>query len=188
LGEAAGTVIDALTESANLERYPMNKINLLSVSLITLLMIGVANAKDYKAGVLEIDNPWSRAIPKGASVAAGYMTIKNTGTEPDRLLSASTPVADKIEIHEMTMDHDVMKMRPIRGGLEIAPGATVELKPNSSHLMIMNVRKPIEKGKPFAASLTFEKAGTVNVEFTVEDIGAQSPATETMPNMPHMHQ
>jgi periplasmic copper chaperone A len=164
----------------------MNKFVLVAVSLVPLF-VGAANANDYQAGTLEIDSPWSRAIPKGASVAAGYMTIKNTGAAPDRLVSASTPVAGKVEIHEMTMDNGVMKMRPVAGGVEIKPGATVELKPDSIHLMIMNVRQPIEKGKPFAASLTFEKAGTVNVEFTVEDIGAMSPAAGSMPNMPHAH-
>jgi copper(I)-binding protein len=164
----------------------MNKFFLVAVSLVSLLM-GVANAKDYKAGALEIDSPWSRAIPKGASVAAGYMTIKNTGSTADRLVGASTPVAGKVEIHEMTMDDGVMKMRPVAGGIEIAPGATVELKPNAFHLMIMNVKRPIEKGMPFAASLTFEKAGTVDVEFTVEAIGATSPAAQEMPNMPHAH-
>jgi copper(I)-binding protein len=164
----------------------MNKFSVLAASLVSLL-VGIASAKDYKTGALEIDSPWSRAIPRGASVAAGYMTIKNTGTTPDRLVSVSTPVAGKVEIHEMTMDDGVMKMRPVAGGIEIGPGATVELKPSTVHLMIMNVKQPLEKGKPFAASLTFEKAGTVNVEFTVEAIGATSPAAEGMPNMPHAH-
>jgi periplasmic copper chaperone A len=162
----------------------MNKLSLLATSLV--LIAGVASAKDYKAGPLEIDNPWSRAIPKGATVAAGYMTIRNTGTTPDRLVSASTPIAGKVAIHEMTMNDGVMKMRPVIGGLEIEPGATVELKPSSFHLMIMNVKQPVEKGKPFAATLTFEKAGTVNIEFSVEATGAMSPAAEGMPDMPKM--
>jgi periplasmic copper chaperone A len=164
----------------------MNKIVLLAATLVPLF-IGIANAEDYKAGALEIISPWSRAIPKGASVAAGYMTIRNTGATPDRLVGVSTPVAGKVEIHEMTMDDGVMKMRPVAGGIEIAPGATVELKPNSFHLMIMNVKQPIEKGHPFAASLAFEKAGNVDVEFAVEAIGAMGPAAEGMPNMPHAH-
>jgi periplasmic copper chaperone A len=163
----------------------MNKFALVAASLV--LISSIANANDYKAGALEIDSPWSRATPKGAKVAAGYMTIKNTGTTPDRLVSASTPVADKIEIHEMTMNNGVMKMRPVAGGLEIKPGETVELKPSSVHLMIMGVKQPIQKGKPFAATLAFEKAGTVDVEFAVEDVGATSPAAESMPDMPHMH-
>jgi periplasmic copper chaperone A len=164
----------------------MKKSSLLVASLVALLAT-VANAKDFKAGDLEIDNPWSRAIPKGASAAAGYMTIKNTGTAPDRLVGISAPVAGKIEVHEMSMDNGVMKMGPVAGGLEIKPGATVELKPGSFHLMMTNIKQPIEKGKPFTATLTFEKAGTVDVEFAVEGVGATSPAAGSMSNMPNMH-
>jgi copper(I)-binding protein len=106
----------------------MKKFGVLAASLVAL-SAGAAYADDYKVGALEIDNPWSRAVPKGAKVAAGYMTIKNTGTEPDRLVSVSSPVAGKLEIHEITMDKGVMKMRPLAAGLEIKPGETV--KPGS---------------------------------------------------------
>ncbi len=142
-----------------------------------------AHAYDYKVGALEIDHPWSRAVPKGATVAAGYLTIRNTGAEPDRLVSGSTPVASKFIIHEMSMDKGVMKMRPVQGGLEIKPGATVELKPQSSHIMIMGLKQPIEKGKPFRGSLVFEKAGTVEMDFSVEGIGATPAAGHDM----HLH-
>src|SRR3984957_16760429 len=135
-----------------------------------------AHAYDYKVGALEIDHPWSRAVPKGATVAAGYVTIKNTGTEPDRLLGGSTPVAGKFEVHEMSMDKGVMKMRPVTGGLEIKPGETVEPKPQSFHIMMMGLKQPIEKGKPFKGSLTFEKAGSVDVDFAVEAVGAPPAA------------
>jgi len=140
------------------------------------ILAGAANATDYKAGSLEIDSPWSPAVPRGAKVAAGYMTIKNTGMEPDRLLAISTPVAGKVEIHQMAMDKGVMTMRPLPDGLEIKPGETVDLKPSSYHLMIMGLKQPIERGKPFKASLNFEKAGPVDVEFMVERLGATSPA------------
>jgi len=162
----------------------MNKLVLFAASIV--LTVGIANAKDYKAGAIEIDSPWSRATPKGATIAAGYMTIKNTGTTPERLVSASSPIAGNITVHEMTMDKGVMKMRPVTGGLEIEPGATVELKPSSLHLMITNVKQPIEKGKPFAATLTFERAGAIDIEFSVEAAGAMSPATEGMSNMHNM--
>lgn len=137
--------------------------------------VGIANAQDYKLGNLEIETPWAPAVPKGATAAAGYLTIKNTGAEPDRLLGVSSPIAGKIEIHQMSMANGVMTMRPVPSGLEIKPGATVELKPSSFHLMIMGLKQPIEKGKPFAASLNFEKAGPVDVEFMVEGIGASAP-------------
>jgi copper(I)-binding protein len=146
-----------------------------------------AYAYDYKVGALEIDHPWSRAVPKGATVAAGYVTIKNTGTEPDRLVSGSTPVAGKFEIHEMSMDKGVMKMRPVAGGLEIKPGETVELKPESFHIMLMGVKQPIQKGKPFKGSLVFEKAGPVDVDFAVEGVGASPAPAHDMSKMPNMN-
>ena len=135
-----------------------------------------AHAYDYKVGALEIDHPWSRAVPKGATVAAGYVTIKNTGTEPDRLVGGSTPVAGKFEVHEMSMDKGIMKMRPVAGGVEIKPGETLELKPQSFHIMMMGLKQPIEKGKPFKGSLVFENAGAVDVDFAVEAVGATPAA------------
>lgn len=137
---------------------------------------GAVYAGDYKLGALEIDNPWSRAVPAGAKVAAGYMKIKNTGNEADRLISGSTPVAGHFEIHEMSMDKGVMKMRPLPSGLEIKPGSTIELKPGSFHIMMTDLKQPIQRGKPFKASLKFEKAGEVEVDFTVEAIGAAASA------------
>jgi copper(I)-binding protein len=159
---------------------------------ILSLAAGAAAAQEFKAGSLEIDQPWSRATPKGAKVGAGYLTIKNTGSTPDRLVSATSPVAGKFEIHEMSMDKGVMKMRPVPEGVEIKPGETVELKPSSFHFMIMDLKQPIVRGKPFKASLTFEKAGPVEVEFTVVAPGAPPPAAaagskhEGMPGMPGM--
>ena len=160
---------------------------------ILSLSAGAAAAQEFKAGSLEIDQPWSRATPKGAKVAAGYLTIKNTGTTPDRLVGGTSPVAGKFEIHEMSMDKGVMKMRPVPEGVEIKPGETVELKPSSFHFMIMDLKQPIVRGKPFKASLTFEKAGPVEVEFTVVAPGATRPAPaaaggkhEGMPGMPGM--
>ena len=96
---------------------------------VSALPAAIVSAQEYKAGSIEVDQPWSTATPRGANVAAGYMTIKNTGTEPDRLTGVSTPVAGKVEVHEMSMENGVMTMRPLASGLEIKPGETVELKP-----------------------------------------------------------
>jgi periplasmic copper chaperone A len=151
------------------------KISILSACLLALATT-VATAQEFKAGSIEIDNPWSRATPKGAKVAAGYLVIKNNGTDPDRLVGGTSPAAGKVEVHEMSMDKGVMKMRPVSGGLEIKPGETVELKPNSFHLMLTGLKQQIENGKPFKASLNFEKAGPVEVEFNVVAPGATPPA------------
>lgn len=138
------------------------------------LAVGAASAGEYKAGSLEISDPWSRATPKGSSVAAGYMTIKNSGSTPDRLISGSSDVAPKFEVHEMKMEDGIAKMRPVKGGLEIKPGETVELKPGSFHVMLTGLKQPLEKGQKVKATLQFEKAGKVDIEYTVEAAGTPS--------------
>jgi copper(I)-binding protein len=130
-----------------------------------------ASARDYRVGSLDIVGPWSRATPKGAAVGVGYMKITNRGTTADRLLSGSSDVAAKVEVHAMTMDNGVMKMRPTNGGLEIKPGETVELKPGSLHVMFVGLKKPLGTGDHIKATLVFEKAGTVDVEFDVSAMG-----------------
>ena len=156
----------------------MKKFGILLASVVaaSALSGGAVWAEDYKVGTLEIDSPWSRAVPKGAKVAAGYMKIKNTGSEPDRLVGGSTPVAGGFMVHEMSMDNGVMKMRPLPSGLEIKPGETVELKPSSFHIMMTDLKQPIQQGKPFKATLMFEKAGNVDVDFAVAPAGAMSAA------------
>jgi periplasmic copper chaperone A len=166
----------------------MKKSGILVAILVaaSALSGSAASALDYKVGALEIDSPWSRAVPKGAKVAAGYMKIKNTGTEPDRLVGGSTPVAGRFEIHEMSMDKGVMKMRPLPSGVEIKPGETVEFKPSSFHIMMLDLKEQIQRGKPFKASLMFEKAGQVDVDFAVEAVGA-TPATTSAQDAHHHH-
>lgn len=137
---------------------------------------GAAMAHDYKAGTLQIDHPWSRATPGGASVAAGYLVVKNTGTAPDRLISASVPFAGRVEIHEMGMKDGVMIMRPVPGGLTIPAGGSVELKPGGYHIMFLDLKSPLKEGTSVDGTLTFEKAGTVPVQFQVEGLGASGSA------------
>ena len=144
-------------------------------ALLFAVVASGAQAQDYKVGPIAIDHPWTRATPKNAPVAGGYLKITNTGTTPDRLTGGSTEVAKRFEIHEMSMEGGVMKMRELRDGLTIAPGATVELKPGSYHIMMMNLSRPLAKGEKVRGSLTFEKAGKVDIEFAVEAIGG-SPA------------
>jgi len=148
------------------------------------LALNPAHAGDYKAGSLDISNPWSRATPKGSSVAAGYMTIKNTGSSPDRLVEGSSDVASKFEVHEMKMENGVAKMRPVKGGLEIKPGETVELKPGSYHIMFVGLKKPLSAGDHVKATLVFEKAGSVSIDYDVRAMGAGSGGSMPGMNMP----
>jgi periplasmic copper chaperone A len=145
----------------------------LLIAGLLALAAATAHAGDYKVGSLTIADPWSRATPKGATTSAGYMKITNTGTTPDRLISGSSDVAPKFEVHEMTMENGVAKMRPVKSGLEIKPGETVELKPGSFHVMLVGLKKPLATGDRIKATLVFEKAGTIEVEYDVRAMGAE---------------
>jgi periplasmic copper chaperone A len=150
------------------------------------LAASTAEAGDYKAGALEIANPWSRATPKGATVAAGYMKITNTGTEPDRLVGGSSDVGTGFQLHEMSMEKGVAKMRPLKNGLEIKPGQAVELAPSSFHIMFVGLKRPLAAGDHIKATLMFEKAGSVDVEYDVQAMGATRERAK-MPGMQHGH-
>ena len=149
------------------------KFRFLIATLIALLA-SAALSHEYKVGALVIDHPWTRATPKNAPVAGGYMKITNNGSAPDRLVGGSTDAAKRFEIHEMKMDGGVMKMRELKDGLEIPPGATVELKPDSYHIMMLSLSRPLAKGERIKGSLVFEKAGKADVEFAVEALGASA--------------
>src|SRR3954465_4276029 len=119
------------------------KMPLILSALVFALATTSASAHDYKLGPLVIEHPWSRATPKNAPVAGGYLKITNTGTTPDRLVGGSSEVAKGFQIHQMKMDGGVMTMRELKDGLEIPPGATVELKPSSYHIMMMDLARPL---------------------------------------------
>ena len=132
-----------------------------------------AQAEDVTVGSLKISTAWARATPKGASIGGGYMKITNSGAAPDRLVGGSIDAANRFEVHEMSMDNGVMKMRPVSTGLEIKPGQTVELKPGGYHVMFVGLKQQLKQGDHFNAQLMFEKAGKVDVDFAVEGIGAK---------------
>ncbi len=127
-------------------------------------------AHEYKVGDLVIDHPVARETASGANVGGGYVTIKNTGSTADRLIGGSANFAGKIEIHEMKMVDQVMKMNPIEGGLEIPAGATVKLAPGGNHIMFMKLSSQLKEGEKHKATLKFEKAGGVEITFSVLSI------------------
>jgi copper(I)-binding protein len=128
----------------------------------------------YKVGDLVVMSPWSRATPGGAKIGGGYFQIKNNGASTDRLVGTTVSFADHVEIHEMSMSNGVMKMRPLTNGLEIKPGETIELKPGGFHMMFMDLKQPLKEGDLLKATLTFEKAGPLEVNFSVNSMGASS--------------
>lgn len=148
-----------------------------------------ASAQQVKIGDLVLDHPWARATPTGAKVGAGYVTITNKGNAADRLVYASSPVAGKIEVHEMTTQNNVMKMRELPGGLPIEAGKTVSLAPGGYHLMLMGLKAPLKNGDKVPVTFNFEKAGKVDVTLDVGSVGATQPSGMSMPPSDggHMH-
>ena len=135
-----------------------------------------ALAHDYTLGPLHVVHPWARATLGGAEVAGGYMKVENKGGEPDRLVSASSEIAARVELHDMKVEDGIMKMQALKDGLAIAPGGTAEFKPGSYHVMFMGLKAPLKQGERFKATLVFEKAGKVEVEFAIDAAGAKEPA------------
>jgi copper(I)-binding protein len=140
-------------------------------------------AGDYDLGSIHISQPWSRATPKGAASGAGYMTLTNKGAAPDKVSCVSDDASAQCEIHTMTMEGGVMKMRPVEGGLEIKPGESVTLKPGSNHMMFLSLKHPLEQGQRVKVTLKFDHAGTIDIDYPVVAIGAPAPGASASGSM-----
>lgn len=125
-----------------------------------------------KPDTLTIESPWARATPPGAPVAGGFLVVRNTGKADDRLVSATSPDADKVELHEMRMDGGVMRMRRMDEGLAITAGGTLALAPGGYHLMFIGPKHPFVAGQTVTATLRFEHGGERTVRFDVRAMGA----------------
>jgi copper(I)-binding protein len=158
------------------------------LGIVALLLSGAALAQ---TGDIKITDAWARATPGGAQTGAAYVTVESSAG--DRLTGVSTPAAQKAEIHEMTMDGDVMKMRPV-AGIDLPAGKPVTLKPGGYHIMLTGLAKPLKEGETFPLTLDFAKSGAKQVDVSVAKVGAMGPAaasgdSENMPgmNMPMKH-
>jgi periplasmic copper chaperone A len=148
----------------------------LAASLAVIAIAGLApraSAHGYTVGDLRIGHPWTRATAPAAKVGAGFLSIENTGSQPDRLLSATFTQSTTVEVHEMAVEAGVMRMRELPKGIEIAPGQKVELKPGGFHLMFMNLKAGLKEGENLKGVLVFERAGRVEVDFKVESMGTR---------------
>jgi copper(I)-binding protein len=122
-----------------------------------------------------VERAWARATPPGAATGSAYLTVTNAGNVADRLLGATTPAAERIEVHEMSVTDGVMRMRPLAEGLAIEPGASAALAPGGAHLMLIGVTEPLVAGETIDLTLTFERAGDIPVTLPIVQIGAPPP-------------
>lgn len=153
------------------------------VILIAAASLGLAApaaAHQYKVGDLTIDHPWSRPAAAGMN-GAGYVTVTNTGAQPDVLVSVESRAAEKVAIHQGSMAGGVMSMKALPNGMPIPAGGAATFAPGGNHLMMVRLKTALKAGDKVPATLVFKRAGRVNVEFAVQ---ASPPAP--MPSM-HMH-
>ena len=153
---------------------------------VLLTLIAATSLAPADDGSIRIDRVWARATPGGAKTGAIYLTVTNTGTTPDTLVSVATPAAEKADLHEMKMDNGVMEMRSV-AAIKIAPGKSVALEPNGYHIMLLGLKAPLKEGETVPLTLTFEHAGEQQAKASVTKIGAMQPGeTSSMPGMPGM--
>lgn len=149
------------------------RVRLRTTSITIALALGtLITGQAHAAGPIGIENARTRATAAAQTVGGGFMTIVNAGKVDDRLVSASSPAAAEVQIHDMKMDEGVMRMRQLTGGLAVPAGGRVELKPRSLHLMFMQLKAPLVAGQTVPVTLQFEKAGSVAVQFRVDAMGA----------------
>jgi periplasmic copper chaperone A len=132
---------------------------------------GSLSAQTSSEHTIAVANAWARATPAGSTTAVVYMTLVNSGKNMDRLLGGATPVAEKVRFHSNINDNGVMRMREL-DAIDIAPGASVLLKPGSTHAMMIGLKKTLREGQSFVLSLEFEKAGKIDVVVSIGKIGA----------------
>jgi copper(I)-binding protein len=154
------------------------------LAFAAILVATSAAAQQFAAGDMVVEHPWARATPKGASVGAGYMMLRNKGGAADRLTAIASDVANAVEMHETKTHGGVTSMDAIPA-LTIPAGGSVAFKPGAYHLMFVGLKAPLNKGDHVKALLTFEHAGPIAADFAVEGIGAPAPggAAPSMPGM-----
>jgi len=135
---------------------------------VAIALAAPAAAHEYKLGDLTIDHPWARASAGNAKTGAAYLAVVNDGTEADRLVAANSPVG-RAELHTHLSEDGIMKMRPV-DAVDLPAGERVVLEPGGLHVMLMDLAKPLMEGESFPLTLTFEKAGPIDVEVKVEGV------------------
>ncbi|EJF97262.1 copper chaperone PCu(A)C [Bartonella taylorii] len=178
-----GRIKDLISKDPVLAQYTLKKVITNVVWALLFAFIALpATAQQYQVGDIEILHPWTRATPKGIKVGSGYLYIINHGSTPDRLVSVSTNGVQTTEIHSMAVVNDIMKMEKMHNGIEIPGNGEITLKPGGDHIMFMGLTQPFKLGDKISAKLTFEKAGTIDVDFSVNPMGGRSSSKSAPTN------
>lgn len=136
------------------------------MSLAALAALAACGAPT-PSGTVTVHDGWARETTAGVTVSAGYGRIENGTGAAVRLIGTETPVAGKVEIHNVTTEGGVMRMRPLADGLDIPAGETVELRPGGYHLMLLELRQSLRRGETVPVTLRFDSGPSVRADFTV---------------------
>jgi copper(I)-binding protein len=149
----------------------ISTIALISFSSITFASSDKKNS-EFRVGQIKVENPYTRATVAGQKVAGGFMKIENKGAA-DQLISASSPIAAEMQLHTMSMEGNVMKMREVKA-IDVPANGSVDLKPGGLHLMFMDIKAPLKAGESVPVKLKFQKAGEIEIKVPVREMSAGS--------------
>ena len=150
------------------------KSSIVAATILATSAVAVAAPPSARHGNLTITQAWSRETAPGQAVGGGFMHIANAGKE-DLLISGCSPVAAEVQLHSMTMQDGVMRMRQLTSGIAVPANGSLDLKPGSFHIMFIGLKQPLEQGDSFPVTLTFQRAGNVTVQLSVQPVGATGP-------------
>jgi copper(I)-binding protein len=134
-----------------------------------------ASPPPIRSGTIEVSDGWSRETSPGQNTGGGFFTVTNGSGVADRLLAAQSPAAEKVEVHRMTMDGGVMRMRAVADGVAIASGQRMTFGPGSYHLMMIGLKAPLKQGQSVPLTLKFQRAGEVAAVLKVQSVAAAGP-------------
>lgn len=143
-------------------------------AVLLVLLSAPAAAEMAEIGDISIRDAWVRASIGSAPNSAAYMVVETSGDQPDRLVGASSPAADQVQMHAHVMDGDIARMRPVEA-IEVAPGEPTLLQPGGLHLMLVGLQQKLTEGESVAVTLRFEEAGEVTLEVPILPVTAQGP-------------
>lgn len=145
-----------------------------AIALTAVVATPIAAAPS-RVGAITVSGAWSRETASGQAVGGGFARIANSGARNDRLVGATSPIAAEVQLHTMSMDGGVMRMRQVTDGIAVPARGTLELRPGSFHVMFMGLKRQLRQGEHFPVTLRFQRAGRVTVQFAVQAVGAAGP-------------
>lgn len=165
---------------------PIRRFHLTLAFAALTVVASFAYAHSYRIAEIEIGHPWARPTVSGQQAGGAFLSLQNRGSSADRLIGASSPAADAVELHTMSLEGNVMRMRQV-DAIDVPPGQSVKLQPGGMHLMFQGLKAPMKLGDRIPVTLRFERAGEVAVEVKVENPSNRAKEPKTPDEHKHHH-